>query len=95
MCKCVILLLVLAVAATGCATGPRPSGPQPQDSSAPQPQPRVNLSGYSSAFKQGYADGCDSARSLLTRKDGRRFQNDADYAMGWKDGHSICERRGR
>jgi glucose/arabinose dehydrogenase len=107
MCKCAILLLVLAVATTGCATAPRPSAPQPQDSSAPQPQdssapqpqpqpqPRVNLSGYSAAFKQGYADGCDSARSLLTRKDGRRFQSDGDYAMGWKDGHSICERRGK
>jgi len=93
----VILTLVLGVAIAGCATGPHSSSPHSQPQSRPQqqPQPRINLTGYSAAFKQGYADGCESARSLLSHQDGRRFQSDADYAMGWKDGYSICERRGR
>lgn len=95
---CAIPLVVLIAVTAGCATGPRSSARQPQPQS-PQsqspPQPRINLSGFSAAFKSGYADGCESARSLLTRKDGRRFQSDADYAQGWKDGYSICGRRGR
>jgi hypothetical protein len=50
------------------------------------------LSGYSPAFKQGYADGCDSARASL-RRDERRYRNDGDYTMGWNDGNSVCQRR--
>ncbi len=62
---------------------------------APQPPmapPQVNLSGYSVAFRQGYADGCDSARAGRHR-DEQRFQADADYMMGWNDGYSMCRRR--
>jgi hypothetical protein len=57
-----------------------------------QPARRVNLSGYSTAFKQGYADGCDSAQSAR-RRDERRYQGDTDYMMGWNDGNSACRRR--
>ena len=60
---------------------------------APQSTPRqVNQSGYSTAFKQGYADGCDSVRSVR-RRDEQRFQTEADYMIGWNDGYSICRRR--
>ena len=72
-------LLVLVLYCVGCAT-------QPQSS-----QPQVNLSGYSAAFRQGYTDGCDSARSSL-RRDERRYRSDGDYMMGWNDGHSMCQR---
>jgi outer membrane biogenesis lipoprotein LolB len=66
---------------------------QPQQSQQPQqPAKRVNLSGYSTAFKQGYADGCDSAQSAR-RRDERRYQGDTDYMMGWNDGNSACRRR--
>lgn len=75
----------MALTCAGCATQPQSS--QPQSS-----QPRVNLSGYSAAFKQGYTDGCDSAHSSL-RRDERRYRNDGDYMMGWNDGNSVCQRR--
>ena len=82
-----VMVAVLLVA--GCATPPQSTVPQPQVT-----PPKVNLSGFSPAFKRGYADGCESARSLLSRKDERSFRGDADYVAGWNDGHSICRRRG-
>jgi hypothetical protein len=83
-------LLLVTLCCAGCAT-------QPQSSQPPASQPRsaplpVNLSGYSTAFKQGYTDGCDSTRASL-RRDERRYRNDGDYAMGWNDGKSVCQRR--
>jgi outer membrane lipoprotein-sorting protein len=77
-------LLAAALLISGCATQ--------QPSSAPQPQ--VNLSGFSATFKQGYADGCQHARSQLPRKDLRQLPREGDYAAGWNDGYSICRRRG-
>jgi len=56
------------------------------------PARQVNQSGYSAAFKQGYADGCDSTRAAR-RRDEQRYQKDADYMMGWNDGSSICSKR--
>jgi len=56
------------------------------------PARHINLSGYSAAFKQGYADGCDSARSAR-RRDEQRYGKDADYMMGWNDGRSACSKR--
>ena len=58
-----------------------------------KPEQRVNLSGYSAAFKQGYSDGCESAGSRGQRRDESRFKTDADYMMGWNDGFSVCQRR--
>lgn len=59
---------------------------------APPPQkPRFNLSGYSPAFRQGHADGCQSAGGTQ-RRDERRFREDADYMMGWNDGRSACRK---
>lgn len=80
LCRRPLAVLICAVALAGCA------------SSLP-PEKSINLSGYSSAFKAGYADGCDSARGLLTRKDEARYRDDADYMMGWNDGYGICRRR--
>jgi hypothetical protein len=54
----------------------------------------VNLSGYSAAFRQGYAEGCESAGNRATRRNEARYQSEADYMMGWNDGFSAC-RRGR
>jgi len=81
----IVSLLVLSLFGAGCAT--RPSSP----SSSPS-QPPVNLSGYNAAFRQGYTDGCNSARSAM-RRDERRYRSDGDYMMGWNDGHSVCQRR--
>lgn len=57
-----------------------------------RPSDRVNLSGYSQAFRTGYADGCDSAGASRRRDEGR-FKSDGDYMMGWNDGYSTCQRR--
>ena len=54
--------------------------------------PSVNLSGFPLEFRQGYADGCDSAGGVMKR-DAKRFEADAQYAQGWRDGTSICRSR--
>ena len=89
-----VLLTVLFV---GCAA-PGPRQPQPQQQpqqQPPQQQPqRVNLSGYSETFRQGYAEGCESAGSRSQRRNENRYKTEADYMMGWNDGFSTC-RKGR
>lgn len=92
-------LLILFLTSAGCATqppGPATDSSQPsrpsQSTPRAAPQPPVNLSGYSAAFKQGYMDGCASARGAA-RRDEARYRQDTDYMMGWSDGHSICQRR--
>ena len=59
----------------------------------PPPQAKVNLSGFPPAFRDGYAAGCESATSLFERKDRKRFDEDRQYAAGWKDGLSACRRK--
>jgi len=75
-----VAALFLAAALAGCA-GQR----------AETPAPRVNLSGYSAEFKQGYADGCSSASGAVKR-DAARFDADSRYARGWQDGYAICRK---
>lgn len=78
-----ISVALAAVLATGCASQPVSVSP-----------PTVNLSGYPPEFRQGYADGCTSAKPDAARKrDEVRFKADANYAMGWQDGYSICKSR--
>lgn len=57
--------------------------------SKPPPAPRFNLTGYSTAFKQGYADACATPK----RRNSERFKTDTDYSMGWQDGQSACRSR--
>ena len=57
-----------------------------------KPEQRVNLSGYSPSFKQGYSDGCESAGWRGKRRDENRFKTESDYMMGWNDGYSVCQR---
>ena len=68
-----------------------PERPSPAGAPAPE-RPNINLSGYSASFKQGYAQGCDSARQTRTQ-DAERYRTDTDYMMGWNDGYSMCGRR--
>jgi hypothetical protein len=57
------------------------------------PPPKINLSGFPPAFRDGYADGCQSAKPLaLKRRDESRFAKDPQYASGWRDGYDICRR---
>jgi predicted secreted Zn-dependent protease len=73
------VLLAAVVAAAGCA-------------GTPTTQP-VNQSGYSTAFRQGYAAGCDSVGARRPQRDEARYKTDTDYMMGWNDGYSICVRK--
>lgn len=54
-------------------------------------KPGVNLSGFPPEFREGYSDGCNSARSLVTRKDDKRMKSDPQYAAGWRDGYDMCK----
>jgi hypothetical protein len=54
-------------------------------------RPTYNLAGYPAAVREGYIDGCESAKHTeFARKDGKRMGEDKQYAMGWNDGYSIC-----
>ena len=58
------------------------------------PRPTYNLTGYPPPVRDGYIDGCESAKkSEYGRKDEKRFAADDRYRMGWNDGFSICSRR--
>jgi len=84
----------------GCAAVP-PAPPPSQPETAAQAQqrrehasrPTYNLAGYPPAVKEGYIDGCESAKhTSYARKDAKRMDDDAQYAMGWNDGFSICRK---
>lgn len=54
--------------------------------------PAVNLSGFPPAFREGHADGCNSARGRQVQ-DAERMKADALYAQGWRDGNTACRRK--
>jgi len=55
---------------------------------------KVNLSGFPPAFRDGYSDGCQSAKGgAALKRDAARYGNDRQYAMGWRDGFDICRKR--
>ena len=94
-----LAMLGLVLLASGCATAP----PAPTGTAAPPeaykgppraeaPRPQYNLAGYPPAFRDGYIDGCETARdSTFARKDAARFAGDAQYKTGWQDGNAICK----
>ena len=94
------ILSVLLISA-GCAVLPPPPPPgapesavQAQERRAKASRPTYNLSGYPPAVREGYIDGCESAkRTPYARKDARRFAEDGQYSMGWNDGFSICGKK--
>lgn len=87
-----LTVIVVFFALAGCAlvTGP----PGDSDNRGPLPastKPVYNLSGYPPAFKDGYIDGCETAKgSSYSFRDERRFVADNQYRMGWSDGFDIC-----
>ena len=94
-----LAVLALAVLIASCAS-PAPAPPieetpaQAQQRRAKAPRPAYNLAGYPPAVRDGYIDGCETARkSDYGRKDDERFAADARYRMGWNDGFSICSRK--
>jgi hypothetical protein len=97
MSRSVAALAAMLLAA--CASAPPPGvTPPPAGAPAPQapplprtaepPPPPVNLSGFPLPYRQGYADGCASARGA-ERKDATRFSADT----GWQDGLWQCGKK--
>ena len=93
----IAILLVLA----GCAARPvapvstTPETPaQAQQRREHASRPTYNLAGYPPAVREGYIDGCETAKgSRYGRKDAPRFASDAQYQMGWNDGFGICGKK--
>jgi hypothetical protein len=93
------LAAAAALLLAACAVAPpAPVAPQraetPKESTerrAKAARPTYNLTGYPPAVRDGYIDGCESAkRTAYARKDAARM-SDPQYAMGWNDGYSICK----
>jgi hypothetical protein len=92
--------LALVLFATGCVVVPPPP-PLPERPETPSQAierrsraapPTYNLTGYPPAVRDGYIDGCETARNTpYARKDAKRMSADAQYSMGWNDGYSICK----
>jgi hypothetical protein len=80
--------LITAIAA--CAS-PQVQQERSAGSLPPTARPVYNLAGYSAAFRDGYIDGCETAKKTrYSAKNQRRFSTDPQYRSGWKDGFSLC-----
>ena len=91
--------LLLALLAAGCAAFPPAplnveTSKEAAERRAKAAPPAYNLAGYPPAAREGYIDGCESAkRSAYARKDAPRMAADPQYSMGWNDGFSICTKK--
>jgi len=90
-CSIACAMLVGACATAPVAPLPAPQAP-PLPRNAEPPPPTVNLSGFPLPYRQGYADGCASAKGA-ERKDGDRFAAEPNYRTGWMDGIALCRRK--
>lgn len=95
-----LAILLLALLAAGCASrGPiitdkAETAAQAAQRRAEASRPKYNLAGYPPAVREGYIDGCESAKGTrYARKDLKRFEADSQYAMGWNDGFGLCGRK--
>ena len=94
-CRIVVASALLALVA-GCATTTAPTVPpataKPTPPNVEPPPPNVNLSGFPLEYRQGYADGCASAKGT-ERKDASRLAADGNYRTGWQDGLALCRKK--
>ena len=88
---CAVALIALVAACAMAPPAPAPVAP-PVPANREPPPPNVNLSGFPLPYRQGYADGCASAKGA-ERKDGERFGSDPNYRTGWQDGVTLCKKR--
>src|SRR5512140_2836967 len=98
-----LLAITATLAIAGCAVmGPDvtkvPDKPetakQAHERRSQAARPKYNLAGYPPAVREGYIDGCESAkRTAYARKDAKRMADDAQYSMGWNDGFGICAKK--
>jgi hypothetical protein len=95
------LTALLLLIVSGCGVAPRAPDSEAQRVETPKEaterrakatRPAYNLTGYPPAVRDGYIDGCESAKKTsFARKDARRMADDAQYSMGWNDGFSLCK----
>jgi hypothetical protein len=96
-----LAVLTLTLLAAGCAAVPKAPPPDKPETPAQATErrqkaskPTYNLAGYPPAVREGYIDGCESAKkSEWGRKDAKRFASDPQYSMGWNDGFGICSKK--
>jgi len=103
-----LIALAIPIFAAGCAVAPpkpmQPSAVPPSKGvetasegdarRSKAARPTYNLAGYPPAVRDGYIDGCETAKgSSYARKDAGRMSGDPQYSMGWNDGYSICQKR--
>jgi hypothetical protein len=78
------------------APAPVPPAPPPKPQAPPttsvNPPSNVNLQGFPLAYRQGYADGCNSV-GAIEHKDAVRFKSDGQYRTGWQDGVFLCKKK--
>jgi len=80
--------------AAGCAAIKPETPREAQEKRIQATRPTYNLAGYPPAVREGYIDGCETAKhSQYARKDAKRMSDDAQYAMGWNDGFGICGKK--
>lgn len=89
-----LLPLAVLLLASACGTL-RPETPaQSQVRRVQETKPAYNLAGYPPAARDGYIDGCESAKkSRYAKKDAGRMASDTQYQMGWNDGFGICGKK--
>jgi len=90
-----LIALFLAACASVPPAPPPPETPaQATQRRTEAPRPQYNLAGYPPAVRDGYIDGCETARaSSYGRKDDKRIAADPQYKMGWNDGFAICGKK--
>ena len=83
-------------AAPSAPSAPQPPAPPPKPQAPPttsvNPPSNVNLQGFPLAYRQGYADGCNSV-GTVEHKDAVRYKNDGQYRTGWQDGSFLCKKK--
>ena len=83
------IMTILVIA--GCASPSANKKMKPLVPLASSTLPTYNLAGYRPAFKDGYIDGCETAKkSSYGLKDEKRFAEENQYRNGWKDGYNLC-----
>ena len=89
MGRLIVIMTILVI--VGCASPNANKEMKIPDPLASSTRPTYNLAGYRPAFKDGYIDGCETAkRSAYGLKDEKRFAEENQYRNGWKDGYNLC-----
>ena len=89
MGRLIVIMTILVIA--GCASPNANKEMKTPDPLVSSTRPTYNLAGYRPDFKDGYIDGCETAkRSAYGLKDEKRFADENQYRNGWKDGYNLC-----